>query len=159
VSWSATSISCYRSDRGKYWGRSSPRRRLGCALDRDLPPGPREPHRHQRASVTQGQMPDLGSVDGSDFYFRCGRCSGGVRRLLAIVRERIPKHFGLDPSRDVKMLCAEPRRPAARSLNTELQNALKPTWPDPHRAVRLDFCPGRQGHVGRERLRQRSLQR
>jgi hypothetical protein len=31
--------------------------------------GPREPHRHQRASVTQGQMPDLGSVDGGDFYF------------------------------------------------------------------------------------------
>jgi exodeoxyribonuclease V alpha subunit len=85
------------------------------------------------------RCPILARSTAATSIFRCGRCSGGVRRLLAIVRERIPKHFGLDPSRDVKMLCAEPRRPAARSLNTELQNALKPTWPDPHRAVRLDL--------------------
>ncbi len=29
----------------------------------------------------------------------------GVRRLLAVVRERIPARFGLDPVRDVQVLC------------------------------------------------------
>lgn len=103
---------------------------------------------HRSARV---RCPILARSTAATSIFRCGRCSGGVRRLLAIVRERIPKHFGLDPSRDVKMLCAEPRRPAARSLNTELQNALKPTWPDPHRAVRASASSQRAGYCGQGR--------
>jgi ATP-dependent exoDNAse (exonuclease V) alpha subunit len=51
----------------------------------------------------------------------------GVRKLLAIVRERIPKRFGLDPVRDIQVLCPMNRGGlGARSLNIELQNALNP---------------------------------
>jgi thiaminase/transcriptional activator TenA len=48
-----------------------------------------------------------------------------VRKLLAIVQERIPKRFGLDPIRDIQVLCPMNRGGlGARSLNIELQKAL-----------------------------------
>jgi ATP-dependent exoDNAse (exonuclease V) alpha subunit len=46
--------------------------------------------------INQGQMPDLASVDGGDFYFvDAPDPEEGVRKLLAIVQERIPKRFGV----------------------------------------------------------------
>jgi exodeoxyribonuclease V alpha subunit len=66
-----------------------------------------------------------------------------VRKLLAIVQERIPKRFGLDPIRDVQVLCPMNRGGlGARSLNIELQNALNPPG-----EIRIDrfgwtFCAG-----------------
>jgi exodeoxyribonuclease V alpha subunit len=62
---------------------------------------------------------------------------------LAIVRERIPKRFGLDPIRDIQVLCPMNRGGlGARSLNIELQNALNP--PGDIRIERFGwtFCPG-----------------
>ena len=48
--------------------------------------------------INQGQMPDLAPVEGGDFYFvDAADAEDGVRKLLAIVQERIPKRFGLDP--------------------------------------------------------------
>ena len=61
----------------------------------------------------------------------------------AHVRERIPKRFGLDPIRDIQVLCPMNRGGlGARSLNIELQNALNPPG-----EIRIDrfgwtFCPG-----------------
>jgi exodeoxyribonuclease V alpha subunit len=50
-----------------------------------------------------------------------------VRKLLVIVRERIPKRFGLDPIRPIQVLCPMNRGGlGARSLNIELQKALNP---------------------------------
>ncbi|SDE18313.1 exodeoxyribonuclease V alpha subunit [Belnapia rosea] len=44
-----------------------------------------------------------------------------------MVRERIPYRFGLDPVRDVQVLCPMNRGGlGARSLNIELQKALNP---------------------------------
>ena len=66
-----------------------------------------------------------------------------MRKLLAIVRERIPKRFGLDPIRDIQVLCPMNRGGlGARSLNIELQNALNP--PGEIRIERFGwtFCPG-----------------
>src|SRR5271169_2733712 len=62
--------------------------------------------------INQGQMPDLASAEGGDFYFAdAADAEEGVRKLLAIVRERIPKRFGLDPIRDIQVaLPDEPRR-------------------------------------------------
>jgi exodeoxyribonuclease V alpha subunit len=55
--------------------------------------------------INQGQTPDLGSVEGGDFYFvDATDAEEGVRKLLAIVQERIPKRFGLDPIRDIQVL-------------------------------------------------------
>src|SRR6202040_3191610 len=67
----------------------------------------------------------------------------GVRKLLAIVQERIPKRFGLDPIRDIQVLCPMNRGGlGARSLSIELQKAL-----DPPGEIRIErfgwtFCPG-----------------
>jgi exodeoxyribonuclease V alpha subunit len=66
-----------------------------------------------------------------------------VEKLLAMVRDRIPRRFGLDPVRDVQVLCPMNRGGlGARSLNIELQKALNP--PGEVRVERFGwtFCPG-----------------
>jgi exodeoxyribonuclease V alpha subunit len=94
--------------------------------------------------INQGLMPELTSPDGSDFFFvEAPEPEDAVRRLLAVVRERIPARFGLDPVRDVQVLCPMNRGSlGARSLNIELQRVLNPPG-----AVRVErfgwtFCPG-----------------
>ena len=94
--------------------------------------------------INQGQMPDLATAEAGDFYFvDAAEPEDGVRKLLAIVRERIPKRFGLDPIRDIQVLCPMNRGGlGARSLNIELQKALNP--PGEIRIERFGwtFCPG-----------------
>jgi exodeoxyribonuclease V alpha subunit len=94
--------------------------------------------------INQGLMPDLAPVEGGDFYFVDALDpEEGVRKLVAIVRERIPKRFGLDPIRDIQVLCPMNRGGlGARSLNIELQKALNP--PGEIRIERFGwtFCPG-----------------
>jgi exodeoxyribonuclease V alpha subunit len=56
--------------------------------------------------INQGFMPDLSSAGGGDFYFvDAAAPEEGVRKLLALVQERIPKRFGFDPIRDIQVLC------------------------------------------------------
>ena len=94
--------------------------------------------------INHGLMPDLASVEVGDFYFvDAADAEEGVRKVLAIVRERIPKRFGLDPVRDIQVLCPMNRGGlGARSLNIELQNAQNP--PGEIRIERFGwtFCPG-----------------
>ncbi len=48
-------------------------------------------------------------------------------KILAVVQKRIPKAFGLDPVRDIQVLCPMNRGGVgARSLNIELQKVLNP---------------------------------
>src|SRR3989440_1325219 len=55
--------------------------------------------------INQGLMPDLTSAEGGDFYFvDAADPEEGVRKLLTIVHDRIPKRFGLDPVRDIQVL-------------------------------------------------------
>jgi exodeoxyribonuclease V alpha subunit len=94
--------------------------------------------------INQGLMTDVTPVEGGDFYFvDAADAEEGVRKLLAIVQERIPKRFGVDPIRDIQVLCPMNRGGlGARSLNIELQNALNP--PGETRIARFGwtFCPG-----------------
>jgi exodeoxyribonuclease V alpha subunit len=94
--------------------------------------------------INQGRMPELRQGEGSDFYFvEASDPEEGVRKLLTVVRERIPARFGLDPVRDVQVLCPMNRGGlGARSLNIELQAALNP--PGELRVERFGwtFCPG-----------------
>ena len=78
--------------------------------------------------INRGQLPELEAVDGSDFFFvDASDPEQGVRKLLAVVRDRIPARFGLDPVRDVQVLCPMNRGGlGARALNAELQAALNP---------------------------------
>jgi exodeoxyribonuclease V alpha subunit len=67
----------------------------------------------------------------------------GVRKLLSVVHERIAQSFGLDPVRDIQVLCPMNRGGlGARSLNVELQKVLNP--PGDIRVERFGwtFCPG-----------------
>lgn len=79
--------------------------------------------------INQGQMPDLARPEGeTDFYFvPAADPPQAVARILELVRERIPRRFGLDPVREVQVLCPMNRGGVgARSLNVELQAALNP---------------------------------
>jgi exodeoxyribonuclease V alpha subunit len=94
--------------------------------------------------INQGLMPDLARAESGDFYFvNAADPEEGVRKVLAVVRERIPKRFGLDSIRDIQVLCPMNRGGlGARSLNIELQKALNP--PGENRIDRFGwtFCPG-----------------
>ncbi len=94
--------------------------------------------------INRGQMPVLEAKEGSDFFFvDAADPEEGVRKLLAVVAERIPGRFGLDPVRDVQVLCPMNRGGlGARSLNIALQAALNP--PGELRVERFGwtFCPG-----------------
>jgi exodeoxyribonuclease V alpha subunit len=78
--------------------------------------------------INHGQMPELDSAgkEGSDFYFIEAADSEDARRkLIEIVHHRIPARFGLDPIRDVQVLCPMNRGGlGARTLNLDLQATL-----------------------------------
>ena len=94
--------------------------------------------------INQGLMPDLIRAKSGDFYFvGAADPEDGVGKVLAVVQERIPKRFGLNPIRDIQVLCPMNRGGlGARSLNIELQKALNP--PGDIRIERFGwtFCPG-----------------
>ncbi len=82
------------------------------------------PHR-----INQGSIPDLSPPESeSDFYFvQADEPETAVGRIIELVKTRIPRRFGLDPIRDIQVLCPMNRGGAgARSLNIELQAALNP---------------------------------
>jgi exodeoxyribonuclease V alpha subunit len=76
--------------------------------------------------INGGQLPSLSGFDDF-FWFGCedGEQTAGL--VVDIVARRIPGRFGLDPRRDVQVLCPMHRGPAgAGNLNLLLQEALTP---------------------------------
>jgi AAA domain len=57
--------------------------------------------------INKGSMPDLSPPENdSDFYFVPAEGpEAAVARIIELVRTRIPKRFGLDPIRDIQVLC------------------------------------------------------
>ena len=79
--------------------------------------------------INHGSIPDLSKPDAeSDFYFvPADDPETAVLRIIELVKLRIPQRFGLDPIRDIQVLCPMNRGGVgARSLNIELQAALNP---------------------------------
>jgi exodeoxyribonuclease V alpha subunit len=79
--------------------------------------------------INSGQMSELSNHGAlSDFYFIDAEApEDAIAKIVAVVRDRIPKAFGLDAIRDVQVLCPMNRGGlGARSLNIELQKALNP---------------------------------
>jgi len=66
--------------------------------------------------------------EGSDFYFVEARNGAHARLLIReLVTQRIPKRFGLDPQRDIQILCPMYRgEVGADALNRDLQDLLHP---------------------------------
>jgi exodeoxyribonuclease V alpha subunit len=89
--------------------------------------------------------PDL-SVHGtaSDFYFvPVDDPETAVSRIVELAKTRIPKRFGLDPIRDIQVLCPMNRGGVgARSLNIELQAALNPAGDRKVERFGWTFAPG-----------------
>ena len=64
-------------------------------------------------------------------------------RIVELVKTRIPKRFGLDPVRDIQVLCPMNRGGVgARSLNIELQEALNPAGERKVERFGWTFAPG-----------------
>ncbi len=80
--------------------------------------------------INHGQMPEAAPVGTqSDFHLvDAADPEQAVAKVLTVVlRDRIPRAFGLDPIRDVQVLFPMNRGGVgARSLNIELQKALNP---------------------------------
>ena len=95
--------------------------------------------------INRGSMPDL-SPPGteSDFYFvQADDPETAVGRIIELVKTRIPKRFGLDPIRDIQVLCPMNRGGVgARSLNIELQAALNPAGDRKVERFGWTFAPG-----------------
>jgi exodeoxyribonuclease V alpha subunit len=82
--------------------------------------------------INQGSIPDL-SPPGtdSDFYFvQGGEPEVAVERIVELVKTRIPRRFGLDPVRDIQVLCPMNRGGAsAKCARRPLdQDALRYRW-------------------------------
>ena len=95
--------------------------------------------------INQGSIPDLGKPEGdSDFYFvQADDSETAVPRIIELVKTRIPQRFGLDPIRDIQVLCPMNRGGVgARSLNIELQAALNPAGERKVERFGWTFAPG-----------------
>ncbi len=95
--------------------------------------------------INQGSIPDLSPPQNeSDFYFvQAEDPDTAVARIIELVKTRIPKRFGLDPVRDIQVLCPMNRGGVgARSLNIELQAALNPAGERKIERFGWTFAPG-----------------
>ena len=85
--------------------------------------------------INAGQMPVTQGL--ADFFLFVEDDTEQVADLVVdIVANRLPRRFGLDPRRDVQVLCPMHRGPAgAAALNERLQEALTPAQPGRARAA------------------------
>ena len=120
-------------------------RGAGGATDRGVPPGCAKPDHRQRAQDQPG-LDSRSRPPGadSDFYFvQADDPETAVPRIIELVKTRIPKRFGLDPIRDIQVLCPMNRGGVgARSLNIELQAALNPAGDRKVERFGWTFAPG-----------------
>jgi exodeoxyribonuclease V alpha subunit len=79
--------------------------------------------------INQGQMPEVPAKGGESDFFFIDRDEPDqiAAALVDIVKTRIPAKFGLDPIRDIQVLCPMNRGSLGiRELNVRLQNELNP---------------------------------
>ncbi|HEY3450221.1 MAG TPA: ATP-dependent RecD-like DNA helicase [Myxococcales bacterium] len=81
--------------------------------------------------INEGELPRLHNKDGSDFFFLSEEDPEGVLATLkSLLRERLPRKFGLDPVKDIQVLTPMHRGSlGAANLNQELQGMLNPAGP------------------------------
>ncbi|AMY11469.1 Exodeoxyribonuclease V alpha chain [Luteitalea pratensis] len=79
-------------------------------------------------AINAGDMPAFSqSGQGDCFFVEAEDAERALQRLLQVVSERIPQRFGLDPVRDVQVLCPMNRGGlGAQALNQALQRLLNP---------------------------------
>ncbi len=79
-------------------------------------------------AINAGQMPAFSQAGQGDcFFVDAEDADRALEKLLQVVAERIPQRFGLDPVRDVQVLCPMNRGGlGAHALNQSLQRLLNP---------------------------------
>ena len=79
-------------------------------------------------AINAGDMPAFSQAGQGDcFFVEAEDAERAQQRLLQVVSERIPQRFGLDPVRDVQVLCPMNRGSlGAQALNQSLQRLLNP---------------------------------
>ena len=79
-------------------------------------------------AINRGLVPDLEHRADSDFYFvEADTPADAMTKMTILMRDRIPKRFGLDPVRDIQVLCPMNRgRLGTHMLNGELQQLFNP---------------------------------
>ena len=95
--------------------------------------------------INRGSLPDLSRPEGdSDFYFvEADDPESAVPQIIELVKTRIPQRFGLDPIRDIQVLCPMNRGGCgARALNIDLQAALNSAGERKVERFGWTFAPG-----------------
>jgi exodeoxyribonuclease V alpha subunit len=83
--------------------------------------------------VNNGETPESAPSGEGDFYFiQASTPSVVLERIIALMQDRIPARFGLDPMRDIQILTPMNRSElGARHLNSRLQKVLRPATSNP----------------------------
>jgi exodeoxyribonuclease V alpha subunit len=95
--------------------------------------------------INRGQMPEPPKPgEESDFYFiEITDPEEGVPKIVQMIKERMPRRFGLDPMKDIQVLCPMNRGVlGARNLNIQLQEVLNPNPPAKVERFGWRFSPG-----------------
>ncbi len=94
--------------------------------------------------INSGNMPDLAPDAASDFHFiEADEPEAVIAKLVDVVARRLPKRYGVDPIRDIQVLCPLNRGGlGARTLNIELQAALNPPGADRVERFGWTYGPG-----------------
>src|SRR5947207_15234638 len=90
-------------------------------------------------------MPDHSppGTDSAYYYLPADDPPPAVSRIIELAKTRISKRFGLDPIRDIQVMCPMNRGAVgARSLNIELQAALNPAGDRKVERFGWTFAPG-----------------
>lgn len=79
-------------------------------------------------AINNGRLPDLANNIKGDFFFvNAATPEEALRKILQIVKVRIPNRWHYDPLRDIQVLCpANSGGIGVNSLNIELQKELNP---------------------------------
>ena len=100
--------SCPPSARGRCWPISSPRSRIPVARLTEVFRQAAESRIVVNAHrINKGQMPEVPKAgEESDFYFvEIDDPEEGVPKIIQMIKERMPRRFGLDPMKDIQVLC------------------------------------------------------
>ena len=114
--------------------------------------------------INQGMLPSLPAPgETSDFYMlQVEEPEEITRTVVDLVKTRLPRKFGVDPLRDIQVLCPMNRSvTGARACRHQpvLAGCAESSGRSQRGEVRLGVQRRRQGHADREQLRPRGLQR
>jgi len=79
-------------------------------------------------AINSGSMPDLSNhLDGDFFFVNSETPEDAIKKIVHIVKNRIPQRWRYNPIKDVQVLCpANVGGIGAKALNIELQKVLNP---------------------------------